>query len=91
VRIHLGGHLAWYVPGKRSWVAFQTAEPIALIDLLRQLGVPEAEVAVATVNRRAVELETARATDADTVEFFPPVGGGSLVPHPSPPAPSPLS
>ncbi len=60
------------VPG---WIS-RPSEPVLLLDLLRQLGVPDAEVAVATVNRHAVELETACATDADTVEFFSPVGGG---------------
>lgn len=76
MRVHLGGHLAWYIPGKRSWLDVQANGPIPLLELLRQLGVPDAEIAVATINRRAVDLETASATDADTVEFFPPIGGG---------------
>ena len=76
MRVHLGGHLSWYDPQKRAWLELAQPEPIALIDLARRLGVPSAEIAVVTVNRRAVELETAVASDGDTVEFFAPIGGG---------------
>jgi hypothetical protein len=43
---------------------------------VRRLGVPVAEIAVVTVNRRAVDLATAGAAEEDTVEFFSPIGGG---------------
>ncbi len=76
MRVHLGGHLSWYDPGKRAWLEFAEPGPIALLELVRRLGVPPAEIAVATVNRRAVDLETAVAGDEDTVEFFTAVGGG---------------
>ena len=76
VRVHLGGHLSWYDPQKRAWLELTQGGPIALLELVRRLGIPTAEIAVATVNRRAVDLETAVATDGDTVEFFTAVGGG---------------
>ncbi len=76
MRVHLGGHLSWYDPQKRAWLELTPAGPIALLELVRRLGVPRAEIAVAAVNRRAVDLETAVAADGDTVEFFTAVGGG---------------
>jgi sulfur carrier protein ThiS len=76
MRVHLGGHLGWYEPQKRSWLDLPQPAPISLLDLARRLGLPEAEIAIAVVNGRAVELETASATDGDKVEFYPPLGGG---------------
>jgi len=76
MRVHLGGHLSWYDPQKRSWLELSQPKPITLLDLARRLGVPPAEIAVAAVNRRAVELETGMAAGDDEVEFHPPVGGG---------------
>ena len=74
--LHLGGHLAWYDPQKRSRLEIQLRAPIALIDLLDQLGVPSAEVAVAAINGDMVSLADARVTDSDRVDLYPPVGGG---------------
>ena len=76
MRLHLAGHLAWYDPQKRSHVEISAPRSTLLTDLLRDLGIPVAEIAVATVNGVAVDLRTARVSDADRVELFPPVGGG---------------
>jgi len=76
MHLHLAGHLAWYDAQKRSRLIIQLAEPVGLSDLLRDLGIPIAEIAVATVNGVVVELETARVSNTDRVELFPPVGGG---------------
>ncbi|MDE3092045.1 MAG: MoaD/ThiS family protein [Chloroflexota bacterium] len=76
MRLHLGGHLSWYDPQKRSWLDIRLSEPTRLSALLDRLGVPVAEIAVAAVNGAAVALEDARVTDSDRVELFPPVGGG---------------
>ncbi len=77
MRVHLGGHLAWYDPHKRAWLAVPVAAPVRLTEVLARLGVPAAEVAVAVVNGAAVELEQAWVRDADCVQVFPPVGGGA--------------
>ncbi len=76
MRVHLGGHLNWYDPQKRAWLELTQPEPLPLLHLAQQLGVPAAEIAVAVVNRRAVDLELSIASDGDTVEFFSAVGGG---------------
>ena len=76
MRVHLGGHLAWHDPQKRSWIEIDPAAPISLIDLARQLGLPRAEIAVVAVNRRTVPFDDTLVSDVDRVEFFPPLGGG---------------
>jgi sulfur carrier protein ThiS len=76
MQVHLGGHLSWYDPQKRAWLDLSQPAPIALLDLARRLSLPEAEIAIAVVNGRAVDLETTSARDGDRVEFYPPLGGG---------------
>ncbi len=76
MQLHLGGHLSWYDPQKRATQEIRLDKPIALIELLRRLGVPSAEIAVAAVNGQAVALEAARVIDDDRVELYPPIGGG---------------
>jgi len=77
MRLHLGGHLSWYDPQKRSWLELRLSEPIPLVELVRQLGLPEGEIAVVAVNRRATSLEEAIVSDGDRVELYPPLGGGT--------------
>lgn len=76
MRVHLGGHLNWYDPQKRAWLEVSLPAPLPLLELAQQLGVPAAEIAVAVVNRRAVDLVGSVAADGDTVEFFSAVAGG---------------
>jgi len=76
VQLHLGGHLSWYDPQKRSRLEVHLPEPIGLTALLQQLGLPAGEIAIAAVNGKPVALEDARVSDDDRVELFPPVGGG---------------
>jgi len=77
MRLHLGGHLSWYDPQKRSWLELALSEPAALIELARQLKLPLEEIAISVVNGRAVLLDEACVSDADRVELYPPIGGGS--------------
>jgi sulfur carrier protein ThiS len=76
MELHLAGHLAWYEPQKRSHVQVSVPGSTLLTDLLRDLGIPVAEIAVAAVNGVAVDLQNVRVSDSDRVELFPPVGGG---------------
>ena len=76
MRLHLGGHLGWYVQ-KKSWVEVQLTRPTHLTDVLENLGVPIGEIAVGTLNGEPLfSPEDVIVNDADTVELFPPVGGG---------------
>ena len=76
MRLNLGSHLSWYVPGQVSRMEILLANPVHLLELLSRLKLPPAEVAVAAVNGRWVSLETAVVTDVDRVDLHPPVGGG---------------
>ncbi len=77
MRLHLGGHLAWYDPQKRSEIEVRLSEPVLLTELLTRLGLPLGEITIAAVNGQAVDLDTASVTDNDRVEVFPPIGGGA--------------
>jgi sulfur carrier protein ThiS len=77
MRLHLGGHLSWYDPQKRSWLELAVSEPAALIELVRQMNLPPEEIALTVVNGHAVLLDEACVSDADRVELYPPIGGGS--------------
>jgi sulfur carrier protein ThiS len=77
MRLHLGGHLNWYAPQKQTWVDVPLTQPTRLIDVLKNLGVPMAEIAVGTLNGVSVfSFDDVIVRDADTLELFPPVGGG---------------
>ena len=77
MEVHLGGHLAFYDREKRSRFEVHLEAEVALVDLVRQLGVPEAEIALAAVNRTVVALAEARVGDADRLDLYPPMSGGS--------------
>jgi len=76
MEVHLGGHLAFYDREKRSRFEMHLEAETALLDLIRELGVPEAEIALAAVNREVVALEGARVADADRLDLYPPISGG---------------
>jgi sulfur carrier protein ThiS len=78
MRLHLGGHLNWYDPQKRSWQAIPLAEPVVLVELLGRLQVPLGEIALTVVNGRLVLLGEVTVSDNDRVELYPPMGGGNL-------------
>jgi sulfur carrier protein ThiS len=77
MEVHLGGHLAFYDREKRSRFAVHLVAETALLDLVRELGIPEAEIALAAVNRTVVSLTEARVGDADRLDLYPPMSGGA--------------
>ncbi len=76
MQVHLGGHLSWYDAEKRTRLEVKLPEPISLISLLGQLGIPAAEIAVVAVNGAPVPLENAQLSDEDKLDLLPPIGGG---------------
>jgi len=72
-----GRHLSWYDPQKRSWLELHLSEPIPLVELVRQARLPEGEIAVWWVNRRAISLEEAIVSTAIVLSCNPPLGGGT--------------
>ncbi len=76
MRLHLGGHLNWYDAEKRARFEIDLRAPTTLRALLHQVGVPPAEIAIAAINGALVEIESARVSNSDRVDLYPPVGGG---------------
>jgi sulfur carrier protein ThiS len=77
MEVHLGGHLAFFDREKRSRFQVHVEAETALLDLIRELGIPEAEIAIAAVNRTIVSLPEARVGDADRLDLYPPMSGGA--------------
>jgi sulfur carrier protein ThiS len=79
VKLHLGGHLAFYDPEKRSHLELEIKGKVSLVALLQQLKVPLAEIALVVVNSELVELENSLITNTDRVDLYPPIGGGTKI------------
>ena len=79
MKLHLGGHLSFYVPQRRSWVELSLQTPQSLPDLLSGLGIPPAEVALVVVNGALAQDEAPIITESDRVELYPPMGGGLVI------------
>jgi molybdopterin converting factor small subunit len=76
VHIHLAGHLAFYEAEKRSRLSIDLARPIPLSELLRLIGVPAAEIAIAALNGATIDSGDTLVGDGDRLDLYPPVGGG---------------
>lgn len=76
MQLYLGSYLSWYVPRKPGRLAIHLDKPMALMDLVTQLKLPVAEIAIAAVNGTLVSLREAQVSDEDSVELHPPMGGG---------------
>ncbi len=81
MRLHLGGHLSWYDPARRSTFdvdlcALGLPARVPLADLLARLGLPAGEVAIVVINGRPAPPGEAVAGEDDRVELYPPIGGG---------------
>lgn len=76
MKLHLGGYLGWYAPQRRSSVDIPLAAPARLLDVVKQLGIPLAEVSLASINGIMVSMGDTRVSDSDEVELHPPLAGG---------------
>jgi molybdopterin converting factor small subunit len=76
MRIHFGGHLAFYHPQKQNWLDYDLLGPVSLCQVVELLGLPPAEIAFAVVNNNIADLETTIVNNNDTVQFYPPMDGG---------------
>ena len=81
LKLHLGGHLSFYEPQRRSWIELSLQAPQSLPDLLAGLGIPPAEVALVVVNGALVQDEAPIISKNDLVELYPPMGGGLAIPQ----------
>lgn len=81
MNLHLGGHLSFYEPQRRSWVEFPLQAPQSLPDLLAGLGIPPGEVALVVINGALAQEEAPIIAENDLVELYPPMGGGLAIPQ----------
>lgn len=77
VTLMLAANLRKYVPGYNPETGYQTSieAGATILDLARQLRIPEQEVKLLMVNGVAAKWGTVLAGD-ERVALFPPIGGG---------------
>jgi sulfur carrier protein ThiS len=76
MKLYAGGYLTFYMPDQQPEVDHDLAEPIALITLLAEMGIPPGDVQLVIVNGEIVDLEQALLKNQDEVKVFPSVDGG---------------
>lgn len=76
MKLYAGGHLTFYMPGRKHMLEISLREPTPLREILTQLGLPLPEVALTALNGELVEAETAIVGDEDVVKVFSAVNGG---------------
>lgn len=76
MKLYAGGHLTFYMPGRKPALEFPLSEATPLREVLAQVNIPLAEVALAAINGEQVEMDTALVRDADIVRIFSSVDGG---------------
>ncbi|MBI9046288.1 MAG: MoaD/ThiS family protein [Anaerolineaceae bacterium] len=76
MKLYLGGHLNFYHPQKEKWLEININQPIPLIEILGEAGIPLSEINLIAVNDEMVELKDAIISNKDEVKIFSAVGGG---------------
>ncbi len=76
MKLYAGGHLDFYLPGRRSRIEIERKEPTQLSALLVELGIPLAEVHLVVLNGQLVDLQEAIICGSDEVKIYPAVNGG---------------
>ena len=80
MKIHLGGGLNFYDPQKRVFFEIKLATNMSLSEVLKILHIPKGELFIVVLNGEAYSLDhnfnEIFIQENDTLELFPPVGGG---------------
>ncbi len=76
MRVHFGGHLAYYRPDRQPWAEVHITGMQLLEALISELGIPPGEIAIFAVNGEAVDPENTYISDEDEVRIYPPTNGG---------------
>ncbi len=76
MRIHLGGHLDFYRSQKQAWFNYELTKATPLTEVVAQLHIPLAEIALIIVNDTMVDFESTFVNNADTLQIYPPSDGG---------------
>ena len=72
IRVTLSGNLRKYFEEDKR---FQLEAPVTVGDLLQHLNIEDGEVGVVAINGELAG-KTERLREGDTVQLFPPIGGG---------------
>ena len=76
MKLYTGGHLSFYMPGRKQSLELALDAPTPFIEILAQIGIPPSEVAVTAINGELVQAETAIVYNDDQVRVFSAVDGG---------------
>jgi len=78
LKVHLWGELGFYGPDRRSRFEVRLDATVPLAEVIRLIGVPEADVAVVGLNGEVVRLGEPSLTvsDRDRLDLFPATSGG---------------
>lgn len=78
MKVHLFGELGFYGPGRRGRFECRLEGERRLLDVLAEIGVPVADVAVCGLNGEVVRLDDPSLVvrDADRLDLFPATSGG---------------
>ena len=76
MKLYTGGHLSFYMPGRKQSLELVIDAPKPLIEILAQIGIPLSELAITVINGDLVQAEAAVVHDGDQVRVFSAVDGG---------------
>jgi sulfur carrier protein ThiS len=76
MKLHPGGHLTFYIPGRKRVLEISLNKPTPLREILTQIGIPLSEVALTTLNGELADSESVIVNDTDQVRVFSAVNGG---------------
>ena len=75
VHVALNGHLSWYTQTRERLQVAEVPGGSTVSDLIAHLGVPEVEVAFATVDEKRVDADFVLA-EGNQVSLVPIIAGG---------------
>ena len=76
MKLLLGGHLNFFLPGFTRELDVRLEKPLLLNDVLAAQGIPMGEVYLVMVNDIQVDPQTKFVSDLDEVRLIPPIAGG---------------